>query len=143
MKPRDIQNVHEEATRIADRFTRHIGARHPAVVHRGGLNGMDRLTTGGEIWPLGDISPRIDEGEVRLEPIIDEDPLLHLNPRVLHEVGVGPNSGSNDHQICSQAPPITQPDSFSTILKIANLCDGRPYIDGNAFIVEPPLRQAR
>jgi len=69
----DLDDVHDEAAAVGEVAAGHIGADHPPVLLRGGLDGVDLEGAGEQVRAARHVARRVDALDARAQMVVDED----------------------------------------------------------------------
>ena len=138
MQADHVEHVEQQAARVAGRPPGHVGAGDSAVIHRGGLNRVDRGRTVQQVRPRGHVARGVDARDVRLHPLVHDDSAVDTDAGALQKCDVGLNAGGEDDQVRSHAGATAQRqvESFAVARNALNL---RAGVHGHAPVGQPIL----
>ena len=97
----DIQHVEQQAARIVRLLAGHVGAGNPTVVHGRWLNRMHRGRAIQQVRAGGNITGRIDAGNIGLHAVVNHDAVVNVDTGAVEKAQVGLNTRSQNDNICA------------------------------------------
>ena len=136
-----VQDVDQQASGILHVLAGHVRARDPAVVDRGGLNGVHRLTAGGQIRSLGHVPRRIHVGRTGLAPVVDQDALVGLDARSREKADIGPDPRGDDNHVRAGGRPIGKLQGLHAVVAVIDGLHAHAGVDFDPLGLEPGAHQ--
>ena len=111
------------------------------MVDRGGLNGVYRLSAGGEVRSLGHVARGVHVGHVGLAPVVDQDALIGLDARAFEKTYVGLDPRGHDDHVRPGGRSVRKLQGLDAVVPVIDALYAYAGVDFDALGLEPGSHQ--
>ena len=111
------------------------------MVDGGGLNGVHRLASGGQVRSFGHVTRRIHVGHVGLAPVVDQDTLIGLDARSIEKADICLDPRGDDDHVRPGGRAIGKLQGLHAVVAVIDGLHAHACVDFDALGLEPGTHQ--